>query len=471
MKKIINYLAKNLREEIQTIRRARGSRFLYLPNSLSLVTLNQIYLKELLNKYEEADKILINAVVRDLVNRKILLADPVSFTTYKVSEDIFYYDVYLKTYDNSIYCRGTSTDMPTAFAKAIGEVFERTSIKYPSLDMEKLEEVVKSVGEIRGDKKFINFGKIPKATNLQLETFPDFRIEDNDRFTFVKVRNILGEEVFVPRQAIFFGDKRNEEKSILQSTTHAAGAGHTFEMAFNSAFFEVLHRHYFLKSWYRGEAADLLDLSSLDINSELNKKVKALQGRGFKIHILDYRKETGVPTFICLLEKYGGYYCGGSSSLDLYYAVERSMDEAMSSYYWETDRSVHGANELSREYIDSVKTGFVDASLNGSTRIQLFANSYYVSKLDKFFLRGKLVKVNSFKFDKDDFDIKKYILEKFGPDCYYFEPRNRYLQDYDFHTVKMYVPNSYYFPLSEIYARPILQDGVEPVNISLNPFP
>lgn len=471
MKKIIEKINNTFREEILVLRRARRSGFLFMPDNLTFISLGNIYINEYFRKHELADKVLINLTLQDLVNKKVLVPDPVTITKNRVTETLFYFDVYLRTYDNSVYCRGTATDLATAYGKAVGEVFERTSLKYPSEEIEKIELINKKVREIKNNKDFLDFNILPKATAYQLDKFPNFKIVEEDEFEFVKVKKITGENLFVPRQTIFFGSKNREEKTLLQSTTHGAGAGYTEEQAFASAFFEVLHRHFFLKSWYHKTSPNLLDLSSLDQDSFIRQKIKELENKGFKINILDYRDEAAVPTFICLLEKKGGLYCGGSSSLDLEYAISRSVDEAMSIYYWEVGKIISGENNLDQGKIDNLKDNFLDTSLDGKLRVQVFGNSYFVEKLDKFILRGKKVSLDSYNFNKNNFDIKKYAQDIFGKNIFCYQAKNKYLSEYNFHTVKIYIPNSYYFPLSEIYARPILSDGIEPNYTAVNPFP
>jgi hypothetical protein len=361
--------------------------------------------------------------------------------------------------------------LATAFGKAIGEVFERTSLKYPSSEIEKVDFVTRPVQEVKGNKNFLDFGCLAKPTVAQLEKFPNFKITDEDEFEFVKVKKISGEDAYVPRQVIFFGHKKGKEKTILQPTTHGAGAGHNFEMAFNSAFFEVLHRHFFLKSWYHETSPNTLNLNSVDPNSSVYQKIQKLEKKGFKINILDYRDEAEIPTFICLLEKFGGLYCGGSSNFDLYYALERSIDEAMSTYYWETGKLLSGENNLNQEKIDSLQDSFSDTTLDGKLRVQVFANSYFVKSLEKFFLLGKKVNLQDYFFETKGFDLMKYAKRKFTENIFYYQAKNNYLLDHNFTTIKIYIPNSYYFPLSEIYARPILLDGELPKNTKVNPFP
>ncbi len=484
MKKVNEKIKNYLRVSLLAKRKSRGSGFLFLPNSLKFKQILSILIIESISEHlsqkvlrEFSDKLLISFVLSDLVNKKVIKKNGYTLEKYKVNQEIIYYDIYLKTYDNKIYCRGTNTDFATAVGKAVGEVMERTSILYPH----KNENIfLKKVGEIIGDEKYLDFNKVAKPIDAQLQKFPEINISDTDTFEFVESQNLYSEgPVFLPKQLLYFGGSLNFEKKIIQSTTHAAGSGHTFSMALNSAFFEVVHRHFFLKSWYFKESPNQLNLESLNNSNResdnfLYSKIKALENKGFKINILDFRNDTGgLPTFICILEKFDGWYCGGSTSLNLEYAIERSIDEAMSTYLWEVKQIQNRNFSLNKKYIDNIKSDFLDESLNARNRVLLFANSYFINKQDKFILDGAKTDLNDCKliFDVDNFDVKVFSKIFFGEEVYFKNVKNELLESYNSNSVKMYISNSYYFPLSEMFARPILQDGKTPINTGLNPFP
>lgn len=463
-------------ESILEFRRQRKSGFLFLSPKIDIKTLAQIFSNEYLGKRDTADSVLIENVLSDLVKRKLILPKPVQFSVYQFGASNKYFDVYLKTTDNRIYCRGTTTDLATSYAKAVGELFERTSIQYPKKND---ELVIKSFKEVEGDANYLQLKSLPKATSTQMEKFPNFKVTEEDKFVFIKAKNFLtNKEIFIPRQTILFANYLEKEKKLLQSTTHATGAGYTFAQAYESAFFEIVHRHFYLKNWYAHKSPNLLDLDDLNFSSyipkSLKQKIADLEVKGFRINILDYRNESQIPTFICLLERFGGLYCGGSTNLNLAYAVERSIDEAMSIYIWETKKNIEGKS-LQKEFMDNVKGDFVDLAMDARTRVQAFANSYFLSNFDKFFLEGKRVKLDDFggeyKNNFQGFDLKNYMEKVFGREIFYWEGDNDYLKDYNCFVVKMYIPNSYYFALTEIFSRPILKDNIEPVFTKINIFP
>ena len=48
--------------------------------------------------------------------------------------------------------------------------------------------------------------------------------------------------------------------------------------------------------------------------------------------------------------------------------------------------------------------------------------------------------------------------------------QKKYLREYAYHAVRVIISATYFFALSEIYSRPIL-NGLEPLNTTINPFP
>ena len=164
-----NNLIINLREEILCMRKERGSRFLFLPKN-SLKFFARIYLYEFFGKVKQADNLLLNFVLRDLIERKVLVKNMLIKSRYELG-DFTYHDVMLKTFDNQYYCRGTSTDEMEAYAKALGEVFERYTLKhYADFVVEKSNF---ENDNLKG--RVLNYEEYPQPTPEQLEKFAIFR--------------------------------------------------------------------------------------------------------------------------------------------------------------------------------------------------------------------------------------------------------------------------------------------------------
>lgn len=453
---------------IKELRKERGTSFLFYPVNVSFEALVHLLLYEAGGKYEKSDEVLIALVFRDLINKKILSENCLKYFEYRLNE-IVYYDVYLKTTEDKFFCRGTSTDKSTAYAKALGEVFERTSIKFPSQD-EKLVEM--KVSETKENPDFLDLELFAKPTDKQVQKFKNFVVNSEDAFTYLKTRNVLEDrEVYLPAQTVYYGNFLNKkEKKIVQSTTNGAGAGFSPEGAYLSGLLEILHRHYFLKSWYFKRSPDVINLKSLEQEKELSYKVKNFLSRDFKIYFLDYTVEAGIPTSICILERFGGWYCGGSSSYKLSKALERALDEAMSTYLWCEQTNLEGRNKIDEKYVESISGDFMDERMNSVDRILAFADKSFVEKLDKFIVLGHEVEYTT-KFDltevSESLDLQ---LKKEGFLVFVHERQNSYLSEYGYFVSKVVIPNSYYFALDEIFSRAVI-DGKVPTYTEPNPFP
>ncbi len=449
------------------MRRNRGAKFMFYCATLELQIFYAVLANEVMGNHSRADTILISAVIQDLVRKKILHPDCIKYHFYSF-ESITYHDVFLKTTDNKIFSRGTSIDFSESYAKAIGEVFERTTIRFG--DLNKVKYVKKS--DSKKEKEYLDINLLPKPTFEQVNKYSNFLVTDEDVFAFVpSVKVSKGEEMYIPAQAVFLSNfTEKSEKILLQSTTHGAGAGFSSESAFRSGLYEIIHRHEFLKAWYFKKSPNIVNLETIPNGSELFGKVKNFENRGFKIFCADFSEAAGIPTFICILERMGAWYCGGSTSETSFNAINRAIDEAFSTYLWTQQKSLDGGNNLNLDYIKSMKPDFTDDSANDTNRVLLFGNSYFMKDSDKFFLSGKVVDFTD-KFDKKDtFDLCIFANEKFGDSVFKYDFQSDVLNEYNYFVSKVYIPNSYYFALTEIYSRPVLS-GIQPAFKRINPFP
>jgi hypothetical protein len=321
-------------------------------------------------------------------------------------------------------------------------------------------------------REFLDFKYFPKATKQQIEKFEKFKIEDNDIFSFVEVRNYFSnEKIKIPAQLVFFGSSSNNlEKELIQPTTHGSGAGFTLFGADKSAIFEILHRHLFFKFWFAKKSPKRLKLETVPKETELAQKIKNFTERDFNIYLLDLNEGLGFQTSICILERFGGWYTGGATAIDSYRAYERALDEAFSTYLWCTQSSMGGGDKSLKLY-KNVGKDFLDEEMTSKNKLHLFANSLFMENFDKFFIQGEEKDFENIVFEDNEDNFKEIVKNIFGDEVYVFRPIKKYLKDYDIHVSKFYISNSYYFPLDEIYTRPILNDNVTPIFTEINPFP
>lgn len=451
------------------LRKDRQSAFLFVPRHMPFLTLAQLIFYEFFSR-ELSDTVLVQSVLSDLQSRGIVHKNAaVIYHTYSL-RTLTFHDVYLRTSDNQIFCRGTSIDKMEAYAKAFGEVFERTTLKYPPVHPDERT----TSRSLKGSKQgFVSPDAFARPTVAQSQAFPSFRIDDTDVFAWTRVAHVgTDSTVLIPSQTVFYGTHtRYTEKAIIQQSTHGAGASFSAEGAFRSGLLEIVHRHFFLKAWYKGGEFPQLDVSTIPTESAVAVLLSELDERGFKAHFLDCTNEAGLPSVICLLERGGGMYCGGSCSTQMLSALNRSLSEAFATYLWVQQSKIRGEYALTQSVIDSIHTGFVDASMKAHRRVHLYGNSYFVSKYANDVLASSSRTVYRTTFDvSDTFSASSYAIETF-PDVYHYRCPHPILSEYGYHAARVIVPQSYFFALDEKYSRPVLKDGVQPVRIIINPFP
>ena len=443
---------------------------MFMPKSLSFYQLCVALYYEVAH-HKERDMFIINAMVSELVSNGLLRHNPVTYYTYEL-EDFVIHDVYLTTSDNNTFSHGTSTDKNEAYAKAFGEVFERTSIRHNPGEgiLLSSESLLKERGV-----PHISLSMFGKPTELQKKNLEEAVFNGDTMFSWGNVVSLKdGKEYRVPAQTIFLSNARTypHEKMITESSSHGAGAGYTKEQALASGIYEIINRHFFLKSWYHGRVPPRIMIESLPVGSKIARLAKNLENRGFIIHLLDYTKEAGVPSVICILERYGGWSCGGTAGVSIDRAIERAMIEAMSTYLWYVEKMVQGGNPSQAQEMRSVKSGFIDTEYGAAGRRVLFYNhQYYVQSTvnSKRMIAGDFISYSKEYDVPQTYKADVHACNLFGDGFYYQSSRN-YLSDYNFFGVKVVIPNSYYFSLDEKDSRPVL-DGTYPQNLEMNPFP
>jgi thiazole/oxazole-forming peptide maturase SagD family component len=409
--------------------------------------------------------------ILELVSKGILRANPVTYYTYEL-KDLTIHDVYLTTSDNSIFCHGTSLDISEAYAKAFGEVFERTSIRY-NVDEGMLEVSERELRE-QGIPR-VSLEHFPKPTELQKRRFDYMVFNEDTKFSWGTVVSMHdGKEYRIPAQTIFLSNFRTypDEKMITESSSHGAGAGYTKTQAITSGIHEIINRHFFLKSWYEGGIPKRILIDSLPEGSVVLHLAKNLEQRGFTIHLLDYSHEAGIPSVICILERYGGWSCGGTAGTSLEGAIQRSLLEAISTYLWYVEKMVKEGNTIHQKDISQVKSGFIDVEYGAAVpKVLLYNHEYYVQSTvySKTMITGDFIPFSKECDTSVTYDARSHACKLFG-DALYYQAHKEYLDEYDFFSVKVIIPNSYYFCLDEKDSRPVLNDTY-PQNTEMNPFP
>lgn len=461
-------LNKILRDLILELLKLRNHKFLFLSKETSFYNLFTLLAYELSGKYEDVNNLLIKLVLEDLISIKILNKNALKYHFYEL-DNFIYHDVYLLTSDNLFMSRGTSVDKDEAYAKAFGEVFERTSGRYGDKYFEMIQ---RKISEIKKEDNIVDLNIFARPTKKQVETFPYMGLESNNDLTFVKVFNIMKNKFeFIPRQYVFFGkNKKYKEKTLLLPTTHGLGAGYTREQAFKSGMYEILHRHAFFYYWYRDLTPKRINPDTIPKNSLSYKKIKDLEKRNFKVHLMDFSGFIGLPTIICILEKYDGWYCGGGTKDSLESAISRSVDEAISIYMIYMRHNSSGQNKVTMNSMNQIGEDFLDTSATAYKKVLYFTNGYFVKNFKSTFTSGDFINYSEKYNLNSNFGLESLNCN-IGKDLFIYNIQNEYLSKYEYFASKVIVPDVYYFAMDDIFSRPMLSDNFEPKNTKINPFP
>lgn len=466
MKNYSNYFLKVL----SSLRKERGAHFLFMPNNCPFRDICLLFYFEFISP-KKGDVFLIGIVLDNLKKEGLLTDDYLTRYTYKLDTQTLYF-VRLKSVDGSSFSNGISNQEDEAYAKAIGELLERSFLRF-NHDKKVIQRSQRSL--ISEGKSCIDLNLFPKPTKEQIEYFQESSYNEDDIFSWLQVKNIrTGKMVHAPAQTIFIRNAYSypKEKIITESNSHGAGAFFSENKAVNSGLFEVLNRHFFLKGWYENKSPCVVDIQSIPHTTKVAKLITDLIRRNFKVLFLDYSEEAGVPSVICFLEKDGGVSCGGSAGLRMEDALERSLLEAFSVYVWSVEITLTGKNNFSSESVKSVKDFFID-NINGTAfnRVLMYHHEYFVRNINfyKTAADGRKVAFSD-RYDKSaDFNFFNHMLNIFG-DIYYYKAENAILNSFAYSSVKVIVPGSFFFALNEANSRPV-REGVYPQNGEINPFP
>ncbi len=453
---------------LRYLRKERFAKFLFLPTGLNFINICRAVYYEYA-KTSRSDEIIISKVLKEVEEVGLLQPRPVEYYSYRLGS-MEMHDVYLWTSDGGRFCRGTSTDYAEACAKAVGEVFERTALRYAISTQISLhtQKELRDMGI-----KFVASNDFAQPTQVQFSAFPQFRISEHDVFSWISSKNLLdGKNYLIPAQTIFYNNFINfpNEKMILQQSTHGAGAGYTYGAAVISAICEIIHRHFFLDHWYRGIAPPQIDLATIPKELPLMNTIRELQKAGFNLYLLDYSGEANLPTTLCVLEKHESWSIGASSNYTMEGALERAIGEAVATYLWHVETTHKGGNRVTQKNIDSVRHDFTD-SRHGDAywRVMLYNTTSFIKNLNIPFLEGFSIPYSEKYNVGQTFNIESYAKRVFG-DVYIYEANKNYLDTYNYHVVRAVIPKSYPFALTETCSRPVL-NGKLPTHTVLNPFP
>ncbi len=455
-------LTEQLRKEYLSLRKKRGDRLLFLGRSTPLKTLARLIAYEHSN-IASSDALLEEVLLNDLIQRKLIHETPLTDSAYPYG-DITFYDITIRTIDNGHYCRGTSIYRTEALAKALGEVFERTSVRYPPpglLEASSHELAKRNILHVPP-------AQFPQPTEKQKSAFPEMHWSNTDTFSWISCRDARTHEVLLlPAQCVFYRNRTlyPHEQSIVQPSTHGAGAGFGAMSAYHSAVCEITHRHFFLKNWYEGVAPSRIDPASIPPESVLGSVIRSLEGQGFILHLLDYSAEARVPSCIAFLEKNGGMFCGGTSGMHIDTVLLRAISEAFATYEWTCRTSLRGGYSVTKADIDSLSHTLTDPRTSAYNRVLWYSNTYFLAQNKEACSFG-----TNIPYTQSVQNSTLDCAESHFPHLYRYDVAdNEILSAYDYHVCKVVSTDAYIFSVAEIYSRPVISG--EPRFTRINPFP
>jgi thiazole/oxazole-forming peptide maturase SagD family component len=387
----------------------------------------------------------------------------------KLAPGVHYYDVGLRTTDGQIFSRGTSLVLDEAFARALGELYERVSMRFAPADA---LIVRASVAQLRREgRRFLDLASLPQPTAAQKRSFPEMDSDEDSTFGWVSARNLFSsEETLVPAQLAYWGYRPAGEPMLGNITTHGLGGGYTRDAALASAAGEVLQRHSFFSFWYARKAPPKISpasvLASSGAPASLHTLLRATEDYGFDVHLLDCTLSHGLPSVAVVLTRLGmGWFVGMSTAERYETAIERATCEALSTYVWVMDTTpndgefIFGGTQLA--------SGFCDSSITDRVRILAWAQQK-TTQPATWFLEGTEIAYDTLA--RSSVSILDALKTYSRAEACVVYAREPYLDAVGFASARVIAPHMHKLALAEHRSTPVV-DGVEPLNTYPHPFP
>ncbi len=402
--------------------------------------------------------------------QNILHADVGFLRALRLTDTVSYYDVGLRSIDGALFSRGTSLNLDEAVARAFGELYERTSMRFVPPN-EKLRKA--SFTTLQNEHaSMINIFELPHTTELQRQHNKEFFWNEVSEFSWVEARNFFtGEPTWIPTQLVYWGYRRALTEPILgEINTNGLGGGYTAFDAAVSGTSEVLQRHSFFSFWYAKSIPPKINVESiLQSSHQMACKllISAVLEYGFSVHLLNCTLKNGTPSVAVVLTKPGmGWFLGMSTDIRFEVAIERALCEALSIYTWVMCDV--GTSPLSFFDGDNIQSSFIDQNVTDKGRVNAWSQEE-VARHGSFLLEG--VETQFDEILKTSISSAVDTLYKITEGQIFIKEASQpYLDEVGFHSVRIIAPKVYKLALHECFSTPVL-GGVEPLNLYPHPFP
>lgn len=448
------------------IREYLGFKFLFFSEKLSFI---RGYYYSLVDFIQGNKNIFfVHHVLNKLYNERIISVNGVFEARYELGNSVFY-DVYIRNYDGMLFSRGTSKNKEEAYAKALGEIFERQSTQLPLNEKEIIYMNIKEMRE--SGKVFVDPNIYNKPSSAQIQLFKNYHFDDHTIFGWVEVKNFYtNKNIFILAQDAYWSYFRlNGEPRVTNMSTNGCAGGYSVEEATKSAFYEIVQRDTFFKYWYFNKSPKKILSETLPKDSEAMSVVRDLQKKYFIIEILDMTDEAGIPTIVCVLYKdTTGWFIGASTADKKIHAIERAIQEAFSVYMWFYQTIYREGYNVDTFKSTEPLFDFLDTRITDSERCILWGSKWFKDRQDHFLIEGEGVVFEESSTNKK-FALKEFIKNKYG-DTYINVIKNELLDEYNYFAVKAIAPSAYSLFLIEHETLPV-KNGIYPQNSSIHPFP
>jgi thiazole/oxazole-forming peptide maturase SagD family component len=391
-----------------------------------------------------------------------------------LNAQVYYYDLILKTIDGKHFSRGTGYSRDEAFARAVGELLERTSLRYKNDDKDIIYSSYNNL--IDQGYSVADTDLFAQRTDEQKLKFPYLDYDKDSVIGWVEAVSANNRELkkLVPAHMVYWGYKLQEnEPTIYAIDTGGLGAGYTVDDALASSLGEITQRNAFMYYWYHKKTPDKVSLDSILLNETVDQDIKNfLQASieyGFEVNFLDLSDQGGVPSVCCVISLPGmGYWMAMSSNSTFSQAIYRSLSEAISIYTWTLNVSLSGDNKSLFSYQEFIP-GFCDSAVTDTVRVTTYAQES-MKKHMNFLVAGIEISLDTAISRLKESSVLEYLSQISNNEVWQVEASNPLLEKFGFCSLRCVVPGTYRVALYEVGSSPIL-NSVIPSNIFPHPFP
>lgn len=297
------------------------------------------------------------------------------------------------------------------------------------------------------------------------------------------------EEIFIPKSAVWFGEKKKNEDSNVYAfeTSNGMAIGGDEEEATLYGVYELIERDSFLKAWYGKTLVKEIDWKSVGLHdfealSEILKKKKQY------IHVFDITGETGIPTFWAMLKSEDpnctmAIYNAAGCNLNPVKAIQAALYEVVTSF--PIYEKILQKNLKLKEQAQKVQKSPKNV-LNFQDHVLYYAN-YENSKQFNYLIGRKITDLKICNITsipltyKEEFQQVKNLVENKGYRILSINVTPDFLQQEGLVGVKTLVPGLLPMTFGEQYRRirtdkvseynSLFNQDFEQVNLAPHPFP